>query len=179
MNRISIDDYYLNIAAAVSKRSTCLRRHYGAVIVKNGEIIGTGYNGSARGTANCCDIGYCHRVNNEHNDGDYGKCPAVHAEMNALLSVARKDSIGATLYLYGEEENKTIDAEPCPICSRLIINAGIKKVISSTEEYKEDHVNCICDSCIHSELGSSDFPCFECVNHNMYIRNDEKTKNQN
>ena len=133
MNRISIDEYYLNIAKAVSKRSTCMRRHYGAVIVKNGEIIGTGYNGSARGTVNCCDRGYCVRTNNQHNDGDYGKCPAVHAEMNALLSVARKDSIGSTLYLYGEEDGKSINAEPCPICSRLIINAGIHKTVCSEE----------------------------------------------
>lgn len=133
MSRISIDDYYLNIANAVSKRSTCLRRKYGAVIVKNGEIIGTGYNGSPRGSENCCDNGICHRRNNEHNDGDYGKCPAVHAEMNALLSVARKDSIGSTLYLYGEEEGKSINAEPCPICSRLIINAGIERVVTSHE----------------------------------------------
>lgn len=133
MNRISIDDYYLNIAKAVSKRSTCIRRQYGAVIVKNGEIIGTGYNGSARGTQNCCDVGLCMRSDHKHNDGDYRECPAVHAEMNCLLSVARKDAIGSTLYLYGEENEKSVDAEPCPICKRLIINAGISKVICSRE----------------------------------------------
>lgn len=133
MKRISIDDYYLNIAKAVSQRSTCLRRHYGAVVVKNGEIIGTGYNGSARGAVNCCDTGLCMRTDHKHNDGDYRECPAVHAEMNCLLSVARKDSIGATIYLYGDENGKAVNAEPCPICRRLIVNAGISRVVLSKE----------------------------------------------
>ena len=134
MSRISINDYYLNIAKAVSKRSTCLRRQYGAVLVNNGEIIGTGYNGSARGAVNCCDTGKCMRTDHKHNDGDYRECPAVHAEMNCLLSVARRDSINGILYLYGEENGKTINAEPCPICKRVIINAGIARVITSKEE---------------------------------------------
>ena len=134
MKRISIDDYYLGIAAAVCKRSTCLRRKYGAVLVKNGEIIGTGYNGSARGEVNCCDRGECFRRDHAHNDGDYRECPAVHAEMNCLLSVARKDSINSVLYLYGEENGSPIEAEPCPICKRLIVNAGIARVIRSKGE---------------------------------------------
>lgn len=134
MNRISLDDYYLNIAKAVSKRSTCIRRQYGAIIVKNGEIIGTGYNGSARGTENCCDRGVCMRTGHAHNDGDYRECPAVHAEMNCLVSVARKDAMGATLYLHGEEDGKSVDADPCPICKRLIINAGISRLVTSKKE---------------------------------------------
>lgn len=134
--RISVDDYYLNIAKAVCKRSTCMRRHYGAVIVKNGEIISTGYNGSPRNEDNCCDTGICGREGNTHNDGDYRKCPAVHAEMNALLSAARKDTIGSTLYLYGEDaDGVTINASPCPICDALIHNAGVEKIVAS-------HVGC-------------------------------------
>lgn len=125
--------YYLDIAAEVAKRSTCLRRHYGAIIVKNDEIIATGYNGAARGESNCCDIyTECPRASKPHNSGDYSDCPAVHAEMNAIISAARRDMIGATLYLAGYENGQRIDgATPCPICSRLIKNAGIKRVISS------------------------------------------------
>lgn len=137
--RPSVDDYYLNIAKAVCKRSTCMRRHYGAVIVKNGEIISTGYNGSPRGEDNCCDTGVCGREGNAHNDGDYRKCPAVHAEMNALLSAARKDTIGATLYLYGEDaDGSVIDASPCPICDALIHNAGLEKVVASNTNWSCD-----------------------------------------
>lgn len=128
MNRPTIEEYYLGIAAAVSRRSTCKRRQYGAVIVKNDEIIATGYNGSPRGEANCCDGSTCKRLGHEHNDGDYGDCESVHAEMNAMISAARKDMIGSTLYLYGEENGKVIAAEPCPICRRMMKNAGIAKV---------------------------------------------------
>ena len=136
MPRISIDEYYLNIAKAVSERSTCLRRQYGAVLVNNDEIISTGYNGSPRGSQNCCDVGVCKRIeeNSPHNSGDYSNCNSVHAEMNAMLSASRKEMLGATLYLYGSENGETIDAEPCPICSRLITNAGITKIICSTKE---------------------------------------------
>lgn len=130
-NRPTKDEYYLEIARAVSRRSTCLRRQYGAVIVNNDEIIATGYNGSPRGTNNCCDGTLCKRIGHSHNDGDYGDCESVHAEMNSMLSAARRDMIGATLYLYGEEDGITIDAEPCPICHRMILNAGIKRVIVS------------------------------------------------
>lgn len=134
MNRPTIEEYYLGIAAAVSRRSTCKRRQYGAVIVKNNEIIATGYNGSPRGEANCCDGTTCKRLGHEHNDGDYGDCESVHAEMNAMISTARKDMIGSTMYLYGEENGKIIDAEPCPICSRMIKNAGIFKVITAQKK---------------------------------------------
>lgn len=134
MNRPTIEEYYLGIAAAVSRRSTCKRRQYGAVIVKNDEIIATGYNGSPRGEANCCDGTTCKRLGHEHNDGDYGDCESVHAEMNAMISAARKDMIGSTMYLYGEENGKIIDAEPCPICSRMIKNAGIFKVITAQKK---------------------------------------------
>lgn len=136
MNRINIDDYYLNIAKAVSKRSSCLKRQYGCVIVNNREIIATGYNGSPRDTPNCCDKGYCKRLNVPHNSGQYDECDSVHAEQNALISASRRDMIGATLYLYGEENGHIIDSEPCPICKRMIQNAGIKRIITSEKENK-------------------------------------------
>lgn len=128
--RLTKDKYYLGIAKAVSKRSSCLRRQYGAVIVNGDEIISTGYNGSPRGETNCCDVGECKRVNAEHNDGNYAECPAVHAEMNAIISASRKDMMGATLYLAGFENGQEIEnAVPCPICERLIKNAGIGRVV--------------------------------------------------
>ena len=140
IKRMNKDEYYLGIALAVSKRSTCLKRHYGCVIVKGDEIISTGYNGSPRGESNCCDCGECKRMDTPHNTGDYSDCHSVHAEQNAMLSAARKDMIGATMYLAGEERKwsdvnqsyfdwKGIkQAEPCPICARMILNAGIKNV---------------------------------------------------
>ena len=127
--RISSDDYYLEIAKAVAGRSTCLRRQYGAVIVKNNEIIATGYNGSPRGEINCCDVGQCNRIGHKHNDGDYGDCRSVHAEMNAMISASRSEMLGSTLYLAGFENGQVIAAEPCPICARMIKNAGITKVV--------------------------------------------------
>lgn len=143
--RISKDEYYLNIAQAVAARSTCLKRHYGAVIVCNDEIVATGYNGSARSEANCCDIHrQCPRYGKPHNQGDYTDCPAVHAEQNALLSASRNDIKDGTLYLsgyaieYGEGDDiikhlmeKT---EPCPICARLIKNSGIKRIVGPQGE---------------------------------------------
>lgn len=146
MERISKKEYYLNIALAVAKRSNCIKRHYGCIIVKNDEIIATGYNGSARGEVNCCDLGFCKRLDKPHNSGDYSDCPAVHAEQNAMLSASRKDMIGATLYLACEEEQeyeltpstpgfmqkswvRVFDISPCPICERMIRNSGIKEVI--------------------------------------------------
>lgn len=124
------NEYYLDIARAVSRRSTCLRRQYGAVIVNNDEIIATGYNGAPRGCENCCDTGKCNREGCQHNDGNYGSCRSVHAEQNAIISASRQEMIGATLYLAGFENGQAIAAEPCPICERMIINAGIKHVIT-------------------------------------------------
>lgn len=127
--------YYLNIAKAVSERSTCLRRQHGAIIVKNDEIISTGYNGSPRGEENCCDCGECYRAKHKIPHGErYEECVAVHAEANAIISASRRDMIGATLYLYGSENGETINAEPCKMCERLIRNAGIDVVVASSEE---------------------------------------------
>ena len=136
MERISKDKYYLDIALAVSKRSNCLRRHYGSIIVNNDEIIATGYNGSPRGETNCCDIGICKRQNAQRYSS-YEECLSVHAEQNAMLSAARKDMIGATLYLScenlidGEWVPDTSDeVKPCPLCERMIKNSGIAHIIT-------------------------------------------------
>ena len=134
--RISKTKYYLNIAKAVSLRSTCLRRNYGCVIINNDEVIATGYNGSPRGETNCSDVGYCERENEEHNSGNYGNCKAVHAEQNAMLSASRSKMLGATMFLYGSEYNELgvpvdiKDCVPCPICMRMIKNSGISKIIN-------------------------------------------------
>lgn len=137
MDRLDKDTYYLNIAEAVSRRGTCLRRNYGAIIVKNDQIIATGYNGSPRGEDNCSDLNHCPREALNIPQGErYEICRAVHAEMNAVISASRNDMIGATLYLYGEDAKtgKVINAAPCSICSKLIKNAGILKVICSKEK---------------------------------------------
>ena len=141
-DRRNKDEYYLDIAASVAKRSTCLRRRYGAVIVNNDEIIATGYNGSPRGEKNCCDTGECWREAHHIPHGEqYEKCVSVHAEMNAIISAARKDMIGGTLYLMGfDDSNPIFHAVPCIICRRLIKNAGIKRVVN---DYGEIDINYI------------------------------------
>ena len=126
------DHYYLNIAHEVARRSTCLRRLFGAVIVNNDQIISTGYAGAARGAVNCTDIGTCPRQQAGIPRGErYELCRSVHAEMNAIIHASRADMIGSTLYLTGIDANdgNVIEgAQPCKICSRLIINAGITTV---------------------------------------------------
>ena len=129
------DTYYLDIAEAVAKRSTCLRRQYGAVIVAHDEIIATGYNGAPRGETNCCDTGICYKSTHKKpvdkkaaNHGEqYGICVAVHAEQNAIISAARKDMQGATLYLACLDSDT--EPAPCNICDRMIKNAGIARVV--------------------------------------------------
>lgn len=126
-------NYYLDIAETVSERGTCLRRNYGAIIVKNDEIISTGYSGAPRGRENCCDIGYCIRQKlNIPRGQNYEKCRSVHAEANCIISASRRDMIGATLYLVGKEMDtgKYVEnTNPCAMCKRLILNAGIERVI--------------------------------------------------
>ena len=144
MNRIDKINYYLNIAETVAERSTCLRKHVGCVIVNNDEIISTGYNGAPRGRINCIDLGYCSKKKffPELRHAGYDACRSVHAEQNALISASRKDMLGATLYLvlYNSETNEyEIGANSCQMCRKLIINAGIKKVIireKNKQEYK-------------------------------------------
>lgn len=131
--RIDKINYYLDIAESVSERGTCLRRNFGAIIVKNDEIISTGYVGAPRGRCNCCDLNYCMREKLNIPRGErYELCRSVHAEQNAIISASRTDMIDSTLYLVGiDYKNKTYvkNAMPCSLCKRMIINAGIKKVI--------------------------------------------------
>lgn len=146
MSRITKKQYYLGIAKAVAQRSPCLKRHYGCIIVKNDEIIATGYNGNPRGIENCCDKGECRRMKIPHNTGDYSDCFSVHAEQNAMLSAARKDMLGSVMYLYCEEYYpksyefyEVQNPMPCPICERMIINAGISKIV--TKEWEQLYGN--------------------------------------
>ena len=138
MTRTDKTNYYLDIAQTVCKRSTCLRRMYGAIIVLNDEIIATGYNGAPRGRANCVDIGKCLREAMKIPSGErYELCRSVHAEANAIISAARKDCIGATMYLAGLDARTGLinaQATPCSMCRRLIINAGIEKVVCRVGE---------------------------------------------
>ncbi len=133
MERRDKVNYYLDIAEAVSKRSTCLRRIYGAVIVKNDEIISTGYVGAPRGRQNCSDLNYCVREKLAIPRGErYELCRSVHAEMNAIISAPREKMLGATLYLVGFEVstmNYIANSSSCSMCKRTVINAGIEQVI--------------------------------------------------
>lgn len=142
--RISKADAYLNCAESFAYRSTCLKRKYGAVIVKDDAVISTGYNGSPRGLENCCDTGkICPRVRMGCHQGQgYEMCRAIHAEANALLNCSREQTIGADLYLAGINPGdcSVHEAKPCPMCAKLIIQAGIRNVIlrtgSGAEEYR-------------------------------------------
>lgn len=138
VTRPDVDQYFLKIAAAVAARSTCLRRQYGAVIVKDGVIVSTGYNGACRGEDNCSDKGECVRAAQNIPHGErYELCKAVHAEANAIINGNRSDMVGATLYLAGFEGGKPIAAEPCQMCWRMIRNAQIAEVVK-TAEVEED-----------------------------------------
>lgn len=134
MERRDKINYYLDIAETVSERSTCLRRHYGAIIVREDEIISTGYNGAPRGRKNCMDLGICKREELKIPSGErYELCRSVHAEANAIISAARRDCIGATMYLAGTNAKtgeRLTDTTSCSMCRRMIINAGIETVIS-------------------------------------------------
>lgn len=135
--RTSKDDYYLGIADAVLSRSTCLRRKYGAIIVKADEILSTGYNGAPRGRENCCDLGFCTREHLNIPSGErYELCRSVHAEQNAIISCSRRDMLGSTLYLVGRDAKtgEIITAEPCSLCRRFILNAGIERVVSRNKD---------------------------------------------
>ena len=126
-------NYYLDIAETVLARGTCLRRNFGAIIVKNDQIISTGYEGAPRGRKNCCDLGYCTREKLQIPRGErYELCRSVHAEANAIISASRMDMIGSTLYLVGKEVSTgeyVKGANPCAMCKRMIINAGIDTVV--------------------------------------------------
>ncbi|MDP4143444.1 MAG: cytidine deaminase [Bacillota bacterium] len=142
MQRIDKNNYYLDICETVLERGTCLRRNFAAIIVKNDEIMSTGYSGAPRGRKNCCDLGYCKREElNVPRGTRYELCRSVHAEQNAIISARRQDMIGATLYLVGKEQKNgefVENASPCALCKRFIINAGIDRVIirDSKEKYR-------------------------------------------
>ena len=140
--RIRKENYYLDIAETVLERATCLRRVYGAIIVKNDEIISTGYNGAPRGRKNCVDMGFCTREAMQVPRGQrYELCRSVHAEANAIISAARRDTVGSTLYLVGRDaQTKALlgDATSCAMCRRLVINSGIRRVVirRTAEEFE-------------------------------------------
>ena len=143
--RMSKDKYYLNIADAVLDRSTCLRRKYGAIIVKNDEILSTGYNGAPRGRVNCSELGYCNREQLNIPSGQrYELCRSVHAEANAIISASRRDMVGSTLYLVGKDAQTGAllgDATSCAMCRRQVINAGISKVVIRKTKMEFDVVD--------------------------------------
>ena len=141
--RISKINTYLNVAETFAYRSTCIKRKYGAVVVKDDTVISTGYNGSPRGYDNCCDLGMCPRIELDMHQGEgYGICRAIHAEQNALLNCSREQTIGADLYLAGVNpaDNTVHKAKPCPLCARLIIQAGIANVILRIGEKEDEYL---------------------------------------
>ena len=138
MERVSKHNYYLDIAQTVSERATCLRRRFGAIIVKNDVIISTGYNGSPRGRKNCTDLGTCERERMNIPRGErYEMCRAVHAEANAIISASRENMLGSTLYMFCTDPrtgNIMGQVCSCMMCKKLIINAGISRVIIRENE---------------------------------------------
>ena len=146
-NRVSKDNYYLDIAQIVSERSTCLRKCYGAIIVKNDSIISTGYNGAPRGRKNCSDVGYCMRDKLNIPRGErYELCRSVHAEANAIIAAPRDQMLGSVLYMVGTDAKTgelLSDITSCAMCKRLVINAGIEKIVvrNDPENYTVYDVN--------------------------------------
>ena len=143
LKRVSKVDTYLNCAEVFAYRSTCIKRKYGAVIVKDDVVISTGYNGAPRGFENCCDIGNCPRMDrNRHQGEGYGICRAIHAEANALLNCSRQQTMGADLYLVGVNpgDNSIHEAKPCPLCARMIIQAGIRNVYLRIGDGAENYI---------------------------------------
>ena len=147
MERRDKVNYYLDIAQTVAERGTCLRRNYGAIIVKNDEIISTGYVGAPRGRKNCSDLGFCIRQQMNIPRGErYEMCRSVHAEANAIISASRNELIDSTLYLVGLEASTgelVANSCCCAMCKRMVINAGIRQVIirDTHDEYRVVDVN--------------------------------------
>jgi len=145
MERLRKEEYYLQIARQVAQRGTCLRRRFGAIIVKDDAIVSTGYVGAPRGYPNCISIQKCLRKEAKVPPGErYELCRSVHAEMNAIVNAARVGAnvSGGEMYLYGEDiehKNKIVGGKPCKMCRRVIINAGLEKVITKTEKGLEMH----------------------------------------
>ena len=154
-------NYYLDIAETVLERGTCLRRNYGAIIVKNDAIISTGYVGAPRGRKNCIDMGFCVRENLRVPRGErYELCRSVHAEQNARINAAREDMIGSVMFLVGKDAKTgeyVRNASACSLCKRMIINAGIKQIIirnSKTEHTDIDVIDWVInDESIEGAMG--------------------------
>ena len=146
MERRDKHNYYLDISETVLERGTCLRRNYGSIIVKNDEIISTGYTGAPRGRKNCIDLNLCIREKlNVPRGKQYELCRSVHSEANAIISASRRDMIGATLYLVGKDAKTgeyVENANSCSMCKRLIVNSGIKNLIirDSKDKFREINV---------------------------------------
>lgn len=146
MSRIDKENYYLDIAETVLARSTCRRQRYGALIVRDDEIVATGYNGAPRGRANCIDLGYCIQERRQISPAQrFDLCRSVHAEANAIISAARSACIGGTIYLVGRDVTTgalIAQKEPCTICRRMMINAGLSQMIvrQSGGRYQVFHV---------------------------------------
>lgn len=144
MERIDKDNYYLDIAEATLERGTCLRRKFGAIIVKDDEVISTGYVGAPRGRKNCSDLGFCMREKLKIPRGErYELCRSVHAEQNAIISASRKNMIGSTLYLVGKnvlDDSYVEKARPCALCKRMIINAGIARVVVRNNKHEFESI---------------------------------------
>ena len=155
MERVSKRNYYLDIAQTVLERATCLRRVYGAIIVKNDEIISTGYNGAPRGRKNCVDLGYCTREQLKVPRGErYELCRSVHAEANAIIAAPREQMLGATLYLVGRDMSTgeiMPDANSCTMCKRMIINAGISHVVIRRDNDTYDTID-VADWVAHDDV---------------------------
>ncbi len=132
-DRVSKENYYLDIAQTVAERSTCMRRHFGAIIVKDDVIVSTGYNGAPRGRQNCSDINYCMRDKLNIPRGErYELCRSIHAEANAIIAAPRDRMLGSTLYMVcvnPKDKSLYEGTCSCMMCKRLVINAGIEKVV--------------------------------------------------
>ena len=133
MDRVSKDNYYLDIAQTVAERSTCLRRKFGSIIVKNDVIVSTGYNGAPRGRKNCSDLGSCFREQLGIPRGErYELCRSVHSEQNAIIAAPRDQMLGSTLYMVcvsPEDGSVQSGTGNCMMCKRVILNAGIETVV--------------------------------------------------
>nr|MCK4930121.1 dCMP deaminase family protein [Nanoarchaeota archaeon] len=137
------DRYYLNIAKEVAERTTCMSVKIGAIIVRDDQIIATGYIGTPRKTSDCLERGKCLRRELKILSGHrYELCRSVHAEMNAIINAARAgvSLLGGDMYTHGTKiyqgQNKPFNMAPCFICKKMILNAGIKRVIGNTEDGK-------------------------------------------
>lgn len=148
-------NYYLDIAETVLERGTCLRRNFGAIVVKNDQIVSTGYNGAPRGRANCTDLGYCAREKMQIPRGErYELCRSVHAEANAIIAASRNATLGSTMYLVGKNygtDEYVQQATSCTMCKKMIINAGIATVIIRDDKENYRVVNVAEEWVAHDE----------------------------